>query len=654
MRPTLRIALISVGVLTLVASSIAPSRDVVHADPITPDLTAYRLRVPVDVLSGATASGTLSQAEQVALLANTVNGIAPTFAPPVAPPVPVQAPAGSGLAGGGAATPVIAGLAGFLLTTEGFRAIGVDYQGGLCPGATQGSPVDGFLAAITLTDCTQWRISTELEARMNLDAMPLANPAAIGSTSCDAYGRCAQIYAFTTPSPQMPSHYCLRHASGPLFTATSFGGDGSARIPLAGMTSPFDRDQWWGGRAYKMAEYDVPPGCPSISGTQLSSFTVSMGGTPLRYWAADAYAAWDQPVSLPEPFREDPTRTIRCVVSYAGGMTKTGVTQQFTLGGGRIPRPNCPAPDGVAWQSQYLVSIDLWLDSTTTASVQIGHIEISPESRLWYQTSSATCHAGNCALDLRHNGTSCFEGTDCIGWIADPARDSDYSCWYADTQIDLAGCYIYGPTFQPTGPAYGDFTTGANLTIRTTLSEEDKLAIDLMERGWRTWGPTPAGYQTGIGDEAVAARLVARQCVALNVARKCRELPIFSPGDNVKEAARHDLDAMLGLGSTTTHAPPVLTRGTPSVLPQWYLDVSPCIRPYDGQVLNCDEYPYFSTTQAGPPLASIRLIDRDDNVNEGKYLQGFYSECGVTGDFVVIPVPTPGPSRITRTEFWCD
>lgn len=641
------------GVVAVLGSVLSGS-PAVRADPVESDLLGYRLLVPVEILAGATSAGPLTQAEQVALLANTVNASAPSVSIPITPPVPVSVPANTSL-GAGVATPVIGGLLSFALTTQGLRAVGVDYEGGLCPGATQGNLVDGFLAAVTATDCTQWRISSELEARMNLDAKPLPNPSAVGSTSCDPHGRCAQIYSVATPSPNDPNrYYCVRHVSGPLFTGTNFGGDANARIPLVGLTSPYDRNQWWGGRTYLTD--NVPPGCPSIPGVQLSSISLTIGATtPLPYWAADTYAVTSGGIAaLPAPLREDPTRTIRCVVNYAGGASMTGVSEVFTLGTGIVPRPNCPAPQDSSWLPQNIESIDLWLDSASTASVHIGHTTLSPQSRLWFQSASAACLDGNCALDLRRTGSSCFEGGGCEDWLTSANRDAEYTCWYAGDEVELSSCYIYGPTFQSAGPAYGDFSTGASLSIRTTLSEEDRLVSELLARGWEPWGPTASGFQTGRGDEAKAARTVARQCVAMAIADDCRRLPIFSPGDNVKEAAQHDLDAIRGLGSTGTHAPAVLTRGQSSVSAGWYRAIFPCNVSYDGNEYNCDEYPYASSIQAGPPLASIRVISKKANFDEGQYLLGFYNACGVAGDFAVVPVPTDGHSVVTTTEFFCE
>jgi hypothetical protein len=322
---------------------------------------------------------------------------------------------------------------------------------------------------------------------------------------------------------------------------------------------------------------------------------------------------------------------------------------------GEMPRPNCPAiPSG-----SYVQSLELWLDSPGLASVKIGHTAVTPAYENLYD-AHFECLDGDCDLDLLKSGDSCFDYADCAGWLSDPNRDALYSCTYAGVTRPLSQCYIYGPMFEVTGPAYGDYTTGATLPIATTLSEIDLLARDLLDREWAVWGPTQAGFQTGYGDEARAARLVAQQCVAQGTEDECRLLPIFAPGDNVKEAAVHDKEAIMGLGSTSTPAPAQLTYADNALIRSWYSGYEPCSVGY-GSGENCDEYPFYSTAEAGPPLASLRVIDRDDNIHEGTYLDGFYTVClipknaGSDSAFLVVPIPSGGPmnSRSTITAFWC-
>lgn len=80
-----------------------------------------------------------------------------------------------------------------------------------------------------------------------------------------------------------------------------------------------------------------------------------------------------------------------------------------------------------------------------------------------------TCATTQCYTTLWKGGTqgtgwlNCFEHNDlCNGWADDPNRAEDYRCTYGpnsnpdtDTNVGLAGCYQYGPTFDPQQRAQG-------------------------------------------------------------------------------------------------------------------------------------------------------------------------------------------------------
>lgn len=118
------------------------------------------------------------------------------------------------------------------------------------------------------------------------------------------------------------------------------------------------------------------------------------------------------------------------------------------------------------------------------------------------------------------------------------------------------------------------------------------------------------------------------------------------PGSDVVEAARHDAAAIAGNPAWL-----VLTRRRPpTVTPGWYRSYAPCDVAYDGLVVNCDEYPYASTAEGGPaapakPQASLRLLDKDGNQQEGRWLGGFFTRCGIeNGDqFWVVPLVVDAP-----------
>lgn len=628
-----------------IASSIAIGSPAA-ADPAS--YAPYQLRVPVSVLADATSDDVdLTEAEQTAILANTSNGFT-TFTPPVAPPTPVVAPPGTPITGGagGAALPILGALIGFWAGGQAVQATGIDLEDRLCPGATTGNLADDFFAAVTGIQCSDWQIAEDVEERLNLDAKPQGDPALIGTIACDQVSRCAEVYAVAAPTSQYDGLYCLKHVSGPQFNANSV-----SRTPMIGIT-PTASAYWWGGFAYMDGSSSQPPTCPKIDGTQVGAIPVWLTGQAAtnQYWAVDIQASSNSTyvAAVPTPLRENVLRTIRCVVSYVGGSVSAS-TSTFTLGSGNVPQPVCPSlPPG-----SFLMSVDLWLDSPGLASVLIGHSDSSNAFQDWAD-EYAECQDGSCTLDLQKNGSSCFSTVNCQGWIDAPFRDTEYTCVYANAVVSLSECFIYGPMFEASGPGYGDFTDGSALTVKTVPSEADELALELLDRGWLVHGPTPAGFVYGDTDPYVAARKVAATCVALGVQDECDDdIPIFAPGDNVREAAQHDLDAITLINPTWVQ----LTYTTsPPLASGWYSETAPCVTgSYNGLTHDCDEYPFRSTVQAST-WSSLRVIDWADNQNEGTYLGIFYDACGVgDGDpFLVIPIPTPESlPRTTPTAAWC-
>ena len=148
---------------------------------------------------------------------------------------------------------------------------------------------------------------------------------------------------------------------------------------------------------------------------------------------------------------------------------------------------------------------------------------------------------------------------------------------------------------------------------------------------------------------------------------ECESMPIFAPGDDVWAAANHDSDAIYGRGQ-----PAILNYASKDsnkargVVDGWYetygnADVNECMRGYDTKVLHCDEYPFMSTAQGGPG-ASLRVINRTDNIKEGARLEGFYNTCdlknpiddqGDTKKFIVIPIQGPMRGFGFNSAAWC-
>jgi len=360
--------------------------------------------------------------------------------------------------------------------------------------------------------------------------------------------------------------------------------------------------------------------------------------------------------TIPEVTVADITRTLVCEILGTDDVVYTAESAEFTEGSGTLPAIVCPElPAGVT-----AVTV-----TVTEVGGDISNVlyqrDVTDAYTDWWE-AYPECTNGSCLLDLRQGSDSCFQdGVDCEGWFSDPNRNSVYTCRYGTHTISLGECFVYAATFeagpQADGHAYADPMTGDSIAPPTSPTEVDRLTRTLLERGWLTHGPTPGDFRYGYAadDPApfAAARAVALQCIDLGVAEECEDMPIFAPGDNVREAAQHDLDAITLVNSAWVQ----LNRSTsPPVGDGWYASTPPCVTgTYVGSTHQCDEYPFQSTSQAGPG-ASLRVIDGPDNVNEGGYLSLFYTQCGV-GDgepYLVLPIPTQPPlPRSTATAAWC-
>ena len=118
--------------------------------------------------------------------------------------------------------------------------------------------------------------------------------------------------------------------------------------------------------------------------------------------------------------------------------------------------------------------------------------------------------------------------------------------------------------------------------------------------------------------------LIRASEAGLDGSADCSGLPVFVSGNDVAEAARHDLEAL----AATPPRPFKLNylRGGPSGVPrQWYASRPECNPLLDAT--DCDEYPFFATEQGGPQaeiLPHLKRIDSAHNRDQGKYY-GFYS-----------------------------
>jgi len=682
------LALGLVAVLAVTVPGIArPARADAFVDPIVTPVSAFAIDVPSSLLvaatTGVTANG-IGSGQLAAMLANasrfdsdwiltpvgqTMGGSTTTTPPDITDLSPAEraqfeelvstfegAPA-TKLAGltkvvGGKAIPIVgAVLTGAQLGAGLDRAVGVDVDGGLCADAPNlgFQAADAVIAALTSTDCPAWKLSQELQAARNQDTTPTVTATAIGSTSC-LDSNCATITSLARIGSSSDYDYCI------VWNVPS----PNNAVPL-GQFSNISQN-WYGGWDYKStaltaadgAYWNIVTVCPAPpAGSYASAISAQINGTawqyPLTSWkVTQSSAATPAAVTPPTLTYPDPARTIRCDVTLSTGQVLSASTPTFHEGDANIPRPVYPAiPGGSVPTNTQCVETggpqSLTLSQATTTSPY----------QSW-MTNDKECANGSCLLDLRQNGASCFfSNADCDGWTTDPHRDTTYQCYIGTHAVAISECYIYGSTFnagaRASGHAYADPSNGSSLSTQTSPSRTDELTQRFAGRSEETWGPTETGLELGL-DPMADARAVAAACMQLGKADDCDDdLPVFSPGGDVSEAALHDWDAISGspldLYAPSGPYPSTLTQGPASASPGWYSNTTPCVTgTYDAALVQCDEYPFISTVQGGS-TASIRLVDKHDNVVEGTYLAHFYAVCAASiathgGNFLVIPIPS--------------
>jgi Deoxyribonuclease NucA/NucB len=268
----------------------------------------------------------------------------------------------------------------------------------------------------------------------------------------------------------------------------------------------------------------------------------------------------------------------------------------------------------------------------------------------------------------RKLGDSCFQsGVNCDGWIDDPNRATNYTCYYGTHAVALSSCFIYGPLFDATnrftGHAYGNPVNGELVTTPSSPTDVDDVVSKLLSMDW----VTGAAYQEP-DNRGEIARSIATQClnqigipnsgatqspvmpIVLLTSAKCQNLAIYAPGLDVETATRHDLESISDGQPAVLHyeSESMKSSGTNPILRSWKgaTASNACAAGAVPGVTQCDGYPYFSTFEGGPG-ASLRSIIGVDNGRQGNQLQQLYNVCGLnTGtaiaeiEYVVVPILT--------------
>jgi hypothetical protein len=153
-------------------------------------------------------------------------------------------------------------------------------------------------------------------------------------------------------------------------------------------------------------------------------------------------------------------------------------------------------------------------------------------------------------------------------------------------------------------------------------------------------------------------RTAAKECLDLTAkadlpSKLCLELPIFMPGNDVKEPAENDAAAILERPSwvrlENESGAEKLSNGE---LRSWYATY-PCMGEA-GVGDQCDEYPFYASKQGGPPKEDkpqprLQYVNGAQNELEGSQYSGFKSACKLTGThrpFLVVPTLTSPTARL--------
>ena len=290
-----------------------------------------------------------------------------------------------------------------------------------------------------------------------------------------------------------------------------------------------------------------------------------------------------------------------------------------------IPFPTCGT--GVTE-----TGITVWLDGAANDPNAAGPVVLT-----WSGPDPATvdhpdCLNGQCQVYLtRESGgvtSTCGVDVDCSGWPADQAA-YDYTCHWGPYVEPLAECASYRPPYPP-----------ADVPIDPEVAAIMTHLDDAITRG-----PAPANLTED------QKKQIAEECLQLVKlagslttpwSDPCSQGGIFAPGSDNPQPTAVDWDGIARgtmTGDNQAHWNWVLlNRKTNQTLSsKWKNSQENCVGAT--QSSPCDEYPFYSSSQAGYP-AALQKVDGGQNSSEGGLLSSFYTRCGIQDGtpFLVLPM----------------
>lgn len=443
---------------------------------------------------------------------------------------------GTNVSGGLAITSGIASAEfGFQVGKAVSGAFGLDVLGGICDPA--GGVGGGLVPLLTGTDCSTF-LNPDPGFKANQDMAGLApggacdSLAALPSSStnlgtsvsgwsivCRSMGDYVDLYPATTKyldgwltyntvtkntdgslviswsytGPQPPSTYYQYTQVLPVAVCVAGGTvQGGASIPNFYPPSNWAATGTWTTGA---------PNC----GTGGAVWLLGRGGDASGTSNGKLGVIYSPGGTLASVQSTDPSRTVQCSILGSDGNTYTQNSPSYTQGTANMPAPTCPTlPDGV-----YAKNLKADLNGGATPQ-PLYNQPTTPQYQSW-ATLYPECVDGACPLVLVDKRPavpiSCFTNPAtalaCDGWMADPAKATNFQCTYGAHNVDISECYVYGDTFNPqkiaAGQAYSDPATGLSVPGQSSPSAagdslgkaitDPKLFQNCLNKGWGVANP---------------------------------------------------------------------------------------------------------------------------------------------------------------------
>jgi hypothetical protein len=320
--------------------------------------------------------------------------------------------------------------------------------------------------------------------------------------------------------------------------------------------------------------------------------------------------------------------TFRTEVTCSDGSSVTGRSNPFYESATDTP----PIPFPSCGTSLTRTGITVWLDGGTSDPNAAGPIVLSwtgPDPR---NIDHPDCLNGECQVYLTRDAAgvtqTCGVDVDCSGWPGDQSTYS-YTCHWGPYVEPLTECADYRPPYPPSGVSIDPEVAAIMAHLDAAIAK----------------GPTPAN----LTDDQ--KKQIAEECLQLVYragslstpwSDPCSQGGIFAPGSDNPQPTAVDWDGIARGEMTGDNQPHwnwvLLNRKTaPTLSSTWKNSKPNCIGSTTAQP--CDEYPFYSSSQAGPP-AALQKVDGGQNSSEGGLLSAFYTRCGIQDGtpFLVLPM----------------